>query len=1016
MLYRIIIFSCILLGSPFSGFKGFSASADEFGETGGYRIYDRYSTPWVDSVFQSLTIEERIAQLLMIRVHTDKEPVKPDPISDFLMLQLLVDEEKTYYDSITDIIDRYNIGGIAFFRGYPHRQLKKTNHFQEHARTPLFIAMDAEWGLGMRLDSTISFPQQMTLGAIAGEKHIYETGMEIARQLRRIGTHINFAPVADVNSNPLNPVINFRSFGECRYNVSRKSSAYMMGMQDWGIIATAKHFPGHGDTYADSHNTLPVIDHDHKLIDSLHLYPFRQLFNNGVKSVMTAHLNIPAYDNTKNLAASLSNKVVTGLLQNKMGFEGLIITDALDMKGVSDYFEPGELELMALKAGNDILLLPENVPLAIKTIKNAIEKGKISEDLLNKKCRKILFYKEMIGLDNYKPANEYDLNEDLNTQKALLLNKKLIENAITLIKNNNDVIPVKNFDTLKIASLAIGADSINRFQNILTKYYPVDLFTVSRNYSNSQLKEIIERLHEYNLVIISLHNNSKFPALNYGVNDNIISFIQDISKDNSVILNLFANPYVLNFFDKITDIESILISYQDGDLYEEVSAQVIFGGIPARGKLPVSATPFFPVGTGIKTPENFRVRFASPEETGVSPDIINTMDSIAEKGISAKAYPGAQVVVIKDGNVIVNRSYGHHTYDRCREVKNSDIYDLASLTKIAATTAAIMHMKSNDLIDIDKKVGYYLPWLKDSNIEGIILRDILAHQSGLRSWIPFYLETIDRQRPDPQIYRNKYSKKYPVKVAENMFIHKNYCDTLFQKIAETPLLSGQKYVYSDLGFYILAEIIKELSAMSLDEYMRVNFYAPMGLHTMTFNPLEKFDKTRIVPTEKDTLFRRQLLRGHVHDPGAAMLGGVSGHAGLFSNALDMAVMMQMFLQNGYYGGQQFICEKVLKEFTSRQYDDNKNRRGLGFDKPSTDDNGFPASRSASPHSYGHSGFTGTFAWADPEENLVYVFLANRIHPFASNRKLIDMNIRAEILQAIYNAIYKTKYLETHKVQ
>ncbi len=1016
MLNRLTItLFCILLNYIPCGNTCFSTAAHNPGEPGEYRFYDRYSTPWVDSVYHSLSMEERIGQLLMIRVHTDLKPAKLEPVADLMMMQLLMDKERTYYDSITALIDKYNIGGVAFFKGSPHRQLKKTNHFQSHARTPLFVAMDAEWGLNMRLDSTISFPRQMTLGAITDEKLIYEMGMEIARQLRRIGVHINFAPVADVNSNPLNPVINFRSFGECRYNVSRKSLAYMMGMQDWGIIANAKHFPGHGDTFTDSHYSLPIIDHDHKIIDSLHLYPFKQLFDSGVKSVMTAHLHIPAYDGTKNLAATLSEKIVTGLLQDKMGFEGLIITDALDMKGVSDYFEPGELELMALKAGNDILLLPENIPLAIKTIKEAIENGELSRDYVNNKCRKVLFYKEMIGLNNYKPIHEHDLHEDLNTRKAELLNKKLVENAITLVRNTGDIIPVRSQDTLKIASLAIGADSVNTFQNTLIKYYPVDLHTASREYNESQFNEIIEFLHDYDLIIISLHDNSMFPTLKYGINDDIISLVQDISKNNNVIINFFANPYILNFFDNINDIEAILVSYEDGNLFEKASAQIIFGGLPAKGVLPVSATPLFPAGTGIKTPESFRVRFTSPEEAGVSTNLINTIDTIVEKGISGNAYPGAQVVVIKEGNVIVNKSYGHHTYEKFKEVRNTDIYDLASLTKIAATTAAIMHMKSNDMIDINKNAGYYLPWLKDYGLAGVKLRDILAHQGRLQPWIPFYRETIDDEGPDTMIYRNTYCEEYPVEVAENLFIHRNYRDTLFKKILEAPLLKRQIYLYSDLGFYILAKIVKELSGMSLDDYMKVNFYEPMGLNTMTFNPLKKFDKSRIVPTEKDTLFRRQLLRGHVHDPGAAMLGGVSGHAGLFSNALDMAIMMQMFLQNGNYGGKQYINEGIINEFTKKQYPETQNRRGLGFDKPNPDNNGYPACKSASPMSFGHSGFTGTFAWADPKENLVYVFLSNRIHPLASNRKLIEMNIRAEIQQAIYDAIYQNKYLETHKI-
>ncbi len=1005
-------------------------ASHEHKETGKYELYDRYSTPWVDSVFNSLSLEERIGQLMMIRVHTDEEPVEVKPMTDFLMLQLLIEKEQTPYDSIVNLIEEYNIGGVAFFSGTPDHQVQMTNTFQKNAPTPLLIAMDAEWGLDMRLDSTTAFPYQMTLGAIQDERYIYEMGMEIARQLRRIGVNINFAPVVDVNSNPLNPVINFRSFGECRYNVTRKSLAYMRGLQDWGIIANAKHFPGHGDTHDDSHYTLPIIEHDHALIDSLHLYPFKQLFDKGLKSVMTAHLHIPTYDPTEDLASTLSKNVVTDLLQNDLGFEGLIITDALDMKGVSDYFDPGELELKALKAGNDILLLPEDVPAAIKAIKNAVENGEISEQYINNKCRKVLFYKEMAGVNNFNPIEEHNLYNDLNTNKAKLINKKLVENAITLIKNSNDLIPLKNLDTLNIASLSIeGKENENEnekkkerdnnhFQNTLSKYYPMDIFSVSRDLEKTDPKAILEDLKEYNLVIVSLHDNSRFAVADYGMTDKIKNMIEKISKKNNVILNLLGNPYILNYFDKdnLEEIESIIISYQDEEVYEESSAHVVFGGLPAKGKLPVSITPYFPAGTGIETPENFRIRSISPGEAGISPDIGNDIDSIVKKGISAEAYPGAQVVVIKDGNVIVNKSYGTHTYEENRKVKNSDIYDLASLTKITATTSAIMHLKDDGLIEIDKTLGDYLPWLKNSNVSDISLRDVMTHQGRLRSWIPFHLETIDDNgKLNPSIYSDKFCNEYNVQVAKELYIHKNYSDSVFNKIIKEPLSDQKNYRYSDLGFYLLAEIVKELSGMPLDEYVKKNFYKPMGLHTMTFNPLGKIDSTRIIPSEKDTLFRNQVLHGHVNDPGAAILGGVSGHAGLFSNAMDVAIMMQMFLQNGFYGGKQYISEEIIHEFTKIQYPENQNRRGIGFDKPSLEQNEFPTCPSASPESFGHTGFTGTYAWADPEENLVYVFLSNRVYPDSSNRKLIEMNIRTEIQQAIYDAIYQSKYLQSYKI-
>jgi len=1005
----IILLTSILLISFLFDYQSLTATNNK-SKNNSINFYDKYSTPWVDSVFNSLTLEERIGQLLMIRVHTDQK-VSQERVHDVLINKILSDEELTYFDSIINLIEKYNVGGVAFFKGYPHRQVSKTNLFQKHTKVPLFIAMDAEWGLNMRLDSTIKFPYQMTLGAITDNDLIYNMGQEIGRQLRQIGVNINFAPVADVNSNPLNPVINFRSFGECRYNVAGKSVAYMRGMQDWGIIANAKHFPGHGDTYTDSHFTLPIIEHEHNLIDSIHLYPFKVLFDSGVKSIMTAHLHIPAYDDTKDLAATLSENVVTELLQNQLGFDGLIITDALDMRGVSDYFESGELELRALKAGNDILLLPEDVPAAIKRIKNAVKNNEISEAYVNKKCRKILFYKEQAGLNNFKPLPEKNIKKKLNTERSNILNKQLAENAITLVRNNDDIIPIREFNNKKIASLAIGnnEETINTFQKTLLNYYPVDIHRMPKNFSSSEARRMVNDLKEYDLVIISLHNNSRASRINYGINNNIIGIVNEISKNNKVVLNVFANPYSIGLFRNLNDKEAVLVSYQDGDNFERASAEIIFGGLPAKGRLPVSINPLLPAGFGINTPDNFRVRFREPIKAGIYPGIEKTIDSIVNYGIKEKAYPGAQVVVIKDGNVIINKSYGHHRYDSLREVLNSDIYDLASLTKIASTTAAVMNLKSKGLIDIENTVGYYLPRFKNSEISDINLKEILAHQARFQSWIPFYLETIKDGKLDSLIYSNTLSDEYPVKVAENIYIHKSYSDSIFKKIKESPLISRKRYLYSDVGFYLLAEIIEEVSSLRLEEYVSKHFYNPMGLNTMTYNPLSKFEKSKIAPSENDTIFRNQILQGYVNDPGAAMLGGVAGHAGLFSNALDMAIMMQMFLQNGYYAGKQYIDKDIVKEFTSTQF--SNNRRGLGFDKPCIDDNknGFPTSDKASKYSFGHTGFTGTYAWADPKENLVYVFLSNRTYPDSSNRNIIELQIRTKIQEAIYKAIEKTHY-------
>lgn len=951
-----------------------------------------YTTPWVDSVFASLDLEERIAQLLMIRVHTDRN--------------------EAYYDDIVREIREHNVGGAAFFRGGPKRQVSMTNRIQNQAKTPVLIAMDAEWGPSMRLDSTIVFPRQMTLGAIEDDQLIYEMGMEIGRQLKRLGVHMNFAPVIDVNNNADNPVINFRAFGESREKIARKGLAYMQGLQDAGIFATAKHFPGHGDTDADSHHTLPLLRQSYEELDSIHFYPFRELINKGLHGVMVAHLEIPSIEPEANLASTLSFNIVTQLLKRDMGFQGLVITDALDMRGVSDYFEPGELELRALMAGNDILLLPENVPAAIRTIKKAVQDGIITEELVNERCRKILYYKEKAGLDDFDYIFPDGLTDKLNTPSARLLNKKLAEAAVTLVRNEKNLVPLSGLNHRRIAALSIGEKPGNPFHAMLNNYAPVSTYGIDKNHTPDRALQIMQELEKYDLVIVSLHNNSMFVSADYGMTRESIGLINDLSRRKDVILSLFANPYSLSFFEKgILDTEAIVVAYEDGENFERAAAQAIFGGIQTTGRLPVTARPFFAAGQGIISPQPVRIRFGQPEETGISSSRLTGIDSLAESGIRMGAYPGCQIAVIKDGVMVYNKAFGNHTYDSIQAVSLSDLYDVASVTKVAATTSAVMRLVDEGRLDLNKTLGDYLPWLRESDKNMLSIRDVLSHQARLTSWIPFYRSTMEEGTLINGIYTEDASEDFNIQVAEGLFMHHSYRDTIFYGIAGSELRNNNDYIYSDLGFILLAEVIREITGQRLDQFIEHFLYNPLGLSVTGFNPLQRFDSGRIIPSEKDTLWRRQVVRGFVHDPAAAMLGGVSGHAGLFSNAQELAVLMQLFLQGGNYGDRQYFGKNTLEEFTRVQFPDNDNRRGLGFDKPSLDDpDSGPACKSASPMSFGHSGFTGTYVWADPAENLVFVFLSNRTYPDQDNRKLIRENIRTDIHQVIYDAIQHARTL------
>jgi beta-N-acetylhexosaminidase len=939
---------------------------------------------WVDSVFLSLTQEQRIAQLLIIRAYSGRDSV--------------------YNDSLTNIIKKWNVGGVCFFKGSPFTQVSLTNRWQKTATTPLLICTDAEWGLGMRLDSAFSFPRQMTLGAISNDSLIYIMASAIARDCERTGVHVNFAPVVDINNNPLNPVINTRSFGEDKYAVTRKGLMYMKGLEDHGIMATAKHFPGHGDTDADSHLTLPVINKSYDQLDSIELFPFRGMIKNGVRGIMAGHLYLPEYDKGFITPATLSGNVINQLLREKMGFHGLIITDALDMQAVTKLYKPGEIEVKALLAGNDILLLPQNVETAIMRIKLAIDSALIPMTLIDEKCRKILNLKYKTGLSYMREISTDHLVKDLNPVSSDILNRRIYKEALTLVTNHYDFIPINFLDRRKIAVLSIGDTMVTTFQVTLGNYAPVDLFNLPLSFTPKRADSILKLLDSYNLLIIGIHNTNNNPAKKYGISDEALALIDSCSVSGKVVLDVFGSTYILGLIKTPSNLDAIMVSYEDNEVSQQLSAELIFGGFPAKGQLPVTASTNFPIRTGMGSEKN-RFEYVLPEEIGIPSSSLMMIDSIAMKGIASEAYPGCQVLFAKGGKVFYRKSFGYPVYGDSIMVQNDDLYDLASVTKVASTTLAIMKLYEEGKISLNDPLIRYLPKLKGSNKEKLTIREIMTHQAGLQPWIRFYEKTLKNGSPDPDIYQSSPSLEFPDRVAENMYIRRNWQDSIYQEIIHSKLSSVKEYKYSDLGFYLLKLVIENITGQTLDVYMAEKFYRPLGLTTMTYTPRDRFPLSRIMPTENDTIFRRQLIHGDVHDPGAAMLGGVSGHAGLFSDANDLAIILQMLLNSGEYGGKRYFLPSTVKEFTKVQFPENGNRRGLGLDKPQinyTPDG--PTCRSASPNSFGHSGFTGTYIWADPENDLLYVFLSNRVYPSASNQKISEMNIRTEIHQKMYDIL------------
>lgn len=944
---------------------------------------------WVDSVFQSLTPEQRLGQLFMVAAYSNKDD--------------------KHINEIENLVQNYHIGGLIFFQGGPVRQAGLTNRYQSKAKVPLMIAMDAEWGIGMRIpDSTMSFPRQMTLGAIQDDQYVYKMGAEIARQCRRLGVHVNFAPVVDVNSNPNNPIIGMRSFGEDKENVARKGIAYMKGMQDNGVLANAKHFPGHGDTESDSHLSLPVINHSKERLQQMELYPFKKIISEGVGSIMVAHIHIPAYDNTPNMATTLSKKVVTDLLRNEMKFEGLIFTDALNMKGVSSFYKPGEVDLMALMAGNDVLLYAENVPVAIKKIQKAIKEKDITQEDIDRRVKKILRAKYFVGLNRSKYVDLNNLYNDLHLSRSKILLEELYEKAITVVSNKDSLMPIKYLDTTSFASVSIGAKEGNVFQEMLTNYATFKHHNIDKNAQEASFDSLYAKLQGYEVVVVGLHGMTMYNNVHFGISEQAKKFIGKLQSGNArVILSVFGNPYSLKFFSNASH---LICAYEENNITQKLVPEMIFGALSSSGKLPVSPAPDLREGKGIalKSPM-YRLRYGHPQVAGMDARTLLKIDTIAMQAIADRATPGMQVLVARNGIVVFNKSYGHLTYDKTHPVTNNTVYDVASITKVAGTLQAVMFLTERKMIDVDRKASYYLPELKNTNKEDLYIKDILTHQAGLIPFIPYWKRTVDSAGFDTVYYSRTKNALYSNEVVPGVYSTASMDDTLWKWTIESNLLKKNRktkkydYQYSDLGFYIMKRISEKLLNQPIDEFLQQNIYNPLGLGTMTYKPLSKIPIERIAPTEDDQYFRKCLIRGCVHDPGAAMFGGVAGHAGLFSNANDLAVLMQMNLQKGFYGGHKYLLSQTLNDFTQRQSD--KNRRGLGWDKPEPTGNG-PTSDYASPNTFGHTGFTGTAVWVDPDQNLVYVFLSNRIYPDAGNTKLIKQNIRTKVQDVIYESILK----------
>lgn len=1055
-------------------FSGFSQKKPDF--------LTQTNEKWVDSVFNTLTLDEKVGQVLMPRGNFSGRGYEPEKLKEW--------------------VRDYKLGGLVFFAGQPTVQAQITNELQRMSKVPLMIGVDMEWGLAMRLDSTVRFPFQMALGAMQGSDDLlYRMGVEVGRQSKRMGIHVNYAPVVDINNNPKNPVINFRSFGEDKISVANKSLAFMKGMQSQRLLTTAKHFPGHGDTGTDSHHDLPVIAHPKDYLKNNELFPFKYLIDNGLSGIMTAHLNIPALEPRPGLASTFSSKIVGDLLRKELGFEGLTFTDAMDMQGAVKNYKPGEAMVEAFLAGNDILETFMDVPVAFNALKAAVESGKIPVKLLDERVKKILKAKAWVGLDRYEPVKIEGLIEDLNTLESDFLNRVFAERTLIALETAN--LPLKDLrqNTLVVS---IGAEGKTYFQRMAENYTLTEWVSIHKNSAGDTLRS---RLAAGQNLVIGLHLNNNRPGANYGLEPYMQQVLSELAGRENAVLVIFGNPYVL---DKIPDVgrfRSLVIANQSTKYMEEAAAMAVFGGIEMNGRLPVTVNDTFRLGAGNWVQKNGRLAYGIPEMVGIDSRVLEArVDSVMQLGIREKAYPGAVLEIAKDGRVIYQKPYGFHTYEEADQYRGKlsagasfaavndaeamdsrsaatsalkalsegrrakgavdvdDIYDFASVTKISTSALAVMELMSQGKFDLDKTFGDYYPGFKGSNKAGLTFRDMLTHRSGLKAWIPFWMNCVDSvatlqkavqlhpemaslfvQEPErrtfwdklfgrkqkytinyektlaqdkeiwkktlstetitwhPGIFSNRRSEQYSVEIADTLFMNPERMDYIFKQIEVSPVNPAQGYVYSDLHYYTYPVFMEKLTGKKWEDFLKETYHS-LGAYTLTYNPRRFFGLDRIVPTEKDTLFRKTLIHGRVHDEGAGMLNGISGHAGLFGSANDLTKLMQMYLQGGYYGGEEYISPEVLKEVTSYQFPEEGNRRGIAFDKLDFNKNIANGPQMASPESYGHSGYTGTFTWVDPKYNLVYVFMSNRVYPTRDNVKISTLNLRTAVGDEIIRTI------------
>lgn len=953
-----------------------------------------------DSILETMSLKEMIAQSIMINVSPSSSP-----------------SQLAYW---TDYIKKNKFGGVLFGKGSVEDQLVMTNISKKVLDIPLLVGFDGEWGLSMRLKKTTRYPYNILLGAVNDTELLKQYGAMVAEECKRLGIHIMFAPVLDVNNNPNNPVIGYRSYGESPNKVTMLGLAYSEGLEENGILSCAKHFPGHGNTAVDSHKALPKIEGSKQSLLETELIPFKNYILKGLGSIMVGHLQVPSLSNNPQ-PASINKDIICNLLIQEMGFNGLVITDALAMKGVlgNKAINPS---VEAYKAGADILLGSLNPVKDIDDLANAVNSGEISYEIVTKKCRKILAFKLALNVFDKTPIKKANIEEDLNSEKAKKLSTLLYERGMTLIKNEKHLLPIsshnRNLHIIHWGSNVNSSAIKNGFKDLNRK---ISYHHLNSKANREHIINLLKKIPLNDLVLIWSDKTKP---------DN--SAMEAIFKQRQCVLILMAMPYCLENYNEsiINNAYSIAIGYENNFQATLAMSKAISGKVPFQGHLPVSIGNYFQVGEGICSADPI-LKTVDPESVGLLPNKLNEIDDIAKEGIKKGAYPGCQILVAKDGHIVYNKAFGYKDSSKKEANDIYTLYDLASVTKATATIGMLMKAYEDRLLNLEDPIEKYLDYLIGTDKDNIKIVDLCTHTAGLPSIIRFYEKLInpdsyvpplisfkpkagypikianrayarDHFRFNSDIVSNDSSSLFPVRFAKGLFLSPIIRDSIIrQEISKSTLLT-KTYRYSDIDFLLLQDIIEKIYHESLDSLFEHYFTVPLKLKRILYRPYLTYDSFDIAEGQHDYFLRKQTLRGDVDDESAAMLGGVSGNAGLFSNAVDLAVLLQLFLNGGSLNGVKLLNTETVKLFT--QYNTPKSPYALGFDKPRGEGKRRNTSRRCSKQTYGHTGFTGTCFWVDPENSIIFIFLSNRGAPTRWNPKLSQLNIRPRIHDAIYRAL------------